>query len=152
MADIKYIDGTHTVVINTDATLANNVRAAADYANGTNLDLYADFFLVVTYSGSAPTAGTIVGELYVLPSDGAGSPAYPQGGSATVGTDVDPQKSLLRGVFESRSPSTSVAEILAVTGVPLAPRGNRIVFKNTSGRTFANTWELRMKTYRLQTV
>lgn len=153
MADIKYNDATaQTLVINKDASLANGSRAAGNYDNGTALDTHADFFLVVQYDGGPPTAGDTVAILWVLSADDTGTPAYPQGGDGSVGVDVDPQTTLLAGVFETRSPSVTVDEILLLKAVPLGPRENRVVLKNTSGQTFDSTWELRMKPYKMQVI
>lgn len=152
MANLAYQDGTaQTVVIDKNAALTDGSRAAGDYDNSSNGDLYADFFLVVQFDTTAPSAGETIAELYVLHADDSGTPAYPQGGDGTVGSNVDPQRTLMAGVFETRSPSISTDEVLLVSGVPISPRNMRVVIKNVSGQQFDLTWELRMKPYRLQT-
>ena len=153
MAEIKLLrDSVLTVVINDDATLANGVRAAADYDNSTEVDLGCDVYLQVQYDTTAPTAGDKIAELYVLPGDGEGTEVFPQGGDAGLGTDVDPQQILLVGIFESRSPSITVNEILCIPGVPLYGHANRFVIKNTSGQIFDLTWQVSIKPYKLQSV
>lgn len=151
MAEIKLLrDSALNVVIDDDATLATTVRAAGDYDNSAELDLGCDAYLQVQYDGTAPAAGDKVAELFLLPDDGAS--VFPEGGDAGLGTDVDPQAILQVGVFESRSPSITVNEILCIPGIPLHGHTNRFVIKNTSGQTFDSTWQLSIKPYKLQSV
>jgi len=153
MAEIKLLrNQPFTVVIDDDATLANTVRAAADYDNSVKQDLGCDVYLQVQWDGTAPTAGDKVAELYVLPSDGEGTEVFPEGGDAGLGTDVTPQAILLVGSFESRSPSITVNEILCIPGVPLYGHTNRFVILNTSLQTFDSTWQVSIKPYKLQSV
>ena len=128
-------------VIDDGTTLATGVRAAGDYNNDANKDLYCNVYLRVTYS-VAPVANAKAAELYVLPGDDAGPDTYPEGGDAGLGTNDTPQKIFLVGVFETINPSTSVEEQLALPGVPLHHSGNRFVILNTSLQTFAATWDL----------
>ena len=151
MADIKYKEGAaRTVVINDDAALANNTRAAADYNNDTLLDLFGDVFLVQQFDTTAPSAGDKTGELHILPGDNAATEKFPEGGDAGLGTDDDPQKIFLVGVFETINPSISVDETLGLPGIRLFMAGNRFVFKNVSGQQMDLTWQLDIHPYKLQ--
>lgn len=150
--NLQYQDGTGISTVITGGTLATGNRVAQPFDNTVNLDLYGDAFLTLHYDTSAPTAGTAIAELYLLPGNTVVTPSYPQGGDGSVGTNVDPQKVLLVGVFETRSPSTSVDEILAVVGIPLSPRLQRFVLKNISGQTFHTGFTLTLKPYKLQSV
>jgi len=153
MADLKLKEGAGTkIVINKDAALANGSRAAADYDNSTDLDPICDAILRVHYDTSAPAVGDSVAELYVLPSDGAATEVFPQGGDGTVGSNVDPQKTLMVGVFESRSPTTTTDEVLAIQAISLRPKSSRFVIKNISGKQFNLTWQLDIRPFRGQSV
>jgi len=153
MAEIKLLRNQPlTVVIDDNATLANTVRAAADYDNSVKLDLGCDIYLQVQYDATAPAAGDKIAELYILPGDGEVSEVFPEGGDAGLGTDVTPQAILLVGAFESRSPSITVDEILSIPGVPLYGHTNRFVILNTSGQIFDSTWQVSIKPYKLQSV
>ncbi|MFQ5765443.1 MAG: hypothetical protein ACE5GT_10975, partial [Rhodospirillales bacterium] len=143
MADIKYKEGAaRTVVIDDNVALANNTRAAADYNNDTLLDLFCDAFLKQQFDTTAPAAGDKTGELYILPGDNAATEVFPEGGDAGLGTNDDPQKIFLVGVFETINPSISVDETLGLPGVRLYMAGNRFVFKNVSGQQMDLTWQL----------
>ncbi len=153
VAEIKLLaDTVRTTVINKGVTLADTFRAAGDYDNSTELDLYCHAYLVLEFNTTAPSAGDSVAELYLLPGDGEVSEVFPEGGDASVGNDVDPQKSLLVGTFETRVPSITTVEELCVPGIPLSFEGNRFVIKNISGKVFEDTWEFRIKPYKLQSV
>jgi len=153
MAEIKLLrDTALQTVIDDGATLANNVRAAADYDNSAELDLSCDVYLQVQYDAGPPAAGDKIAELYILPGDGEGTEVFPDGGDAGLGADDTPQKVFLVGVFESINPSTTVNEILGLGGIPLYGEGNRFVLLNVSGQTFDATWELRIKPMKLQSV
>ncbi|KKL99850.1 hypothetical protein LCGC14_1810350, partial [marine sediment metagenome] len=52
------------IVINDNATLADTVRAAADYDNDTNKDTHCNVFLTVQWDGTAPSANVAIGDLY----------------------------------------------------------------------------------------
>lgn len=152
---LEYQDSTApTAVITTGGTLADQARTLGSYDNTVNLDLYADAFLTVQYDSSFPAAGVAVAELYMLPADSVGgSPNFPVGGDGTGGSaNVDPQKSLLVGVFETRNGSTSATETLAIIGIPLCPRTMRWVVKNISGKTMHQGLALKLKPYKLQGV
>lgn len=124
-------------------SLASNSRAISSAIdNGTGRDLYGDLELVVTY-GVAPAAGAKVAEIYLLPTvDGTN---YPEGS-----TSVTPQRALLVATFESRSPSTSVAERLVINGITLPPRNYKLLLVNTSGQAYASSGNtLKIKPYKL---
>jgi len=153
MAEIKLLrNSAFIVVIDDNATLADTVRAAADYDNSVKQDLGCDVYLQVQYDATAPAAGDKIAELYVLPGDGEGTEVFPEGGDAGLGTDVTPQAILLVGTFESRRPSLTVNEILCLPGVPLYGHTNRFVILNTSLQIFDLTWQLSIKPYKLQSV
>ena len=125
-------------------SLANGSRAiSAGVANGTELDLYGDLELVVQY-GTAPSAGTKIAEVYLLPTvDGTN---YPEGSAS-----LTPQKALLVATFESRNPSTTAVERLVVPGIPLPPRAFKLLLVNTSGQAYAASGNtLKIKRYKLQ--
>jgi hypothetical protein len=140
-------------VIDKNATLATTVRAAGDYDNDTDKAAFVDALLIVQYDGGPPTAGAVVAELCVLYGDGAASELFPNGGDGTVGANVAAQKSTLVGVFETRSPSTSVDERLIINDIPVRVGGtNRFVLTNTSGQTFDLTWQLNITKYKYTVV
>jgi hypothetical protein len=148
MAVLQYRDSSSTTDVITTGlnALTNNTTAVSLVMdNSTNLDLYADFELLVKYAGSTPSVGARIAELYVIPTiDGVN---YAEGVSGAV----DPQRTLLVGAFESRNPSTSAAERLIIPGISLPPRQFRVILKNTSGQTFASSDNtLKMRTYKLQ--
>jgi hypothetical protein len=151
MAEIKLLgDTTLQTVINDDATLADGARAAADYDNGTELDIWCIPYLEVQWNTTAPTSGDMVADLYILPGDNNGTPDYPEGGDAGLGTDDTPQAIFKVGAFESVNPSLTVNEILALRPILLYPQVNRFVLLNTSGQEFDLTWELRGMMYKVQ--
>jgi len=129
-------------VIDDNAALANNVRAAGDFDNDSNKDLYCNVFLKVQFDTTAPSAGFKIAELYVLPGDDAATELFPEGGDAGLGSDFTPQKIFLVGVFETIDPSITTDEELALAGVPLYHSGNRFVLLNTSAQQFDLTWQL----------
>jgi hypothetical protein len=126
------VSGVQTLFAATDLqSLANNTSVlstpAYDNSLAGKLDLLADFLLAIQYATGPPTAGTKVADLYLLPSaDGTNFPSA--GGSPSI-----PQKALFIGTFETRAPSTTVLEYLAVPGVPLPPLKLKVLLVNTSG-------------------
>ena len=143
MADLAPKKIGFTTAINDDAALSDGSRAAGDVTTGTKGNAsFADAYLTVQFNTTAPSAGTTIAELYLLPGDGEVSQDFPEGGDAGLGSNVDPQKSLLVGVFETRDPSISVDEILIVRGIPLGIGTDRFVLKNVSGQEFDLTWQL----------
>lgn len=153
MAENKLLrDSALAVVIDDNAALTNGTRAAGDYDNATELDMFCEAYLQVQYDAGPPAAGTRVADLYVLPGDGAGTQLYPDGGDAGLGQDDDPQADFFVGSFVSINPSLTVNELLGLPRIPLYGHGNRFVLKNTSGQTFDSTWELRIKPSKTQTV
>lgn len=153
MAEIKLLGDTSLVtIINDNATLSDGVRAAADYDNGTELDIWCIPYIEVQWNTTAPTAGDLIADLYVLPGDNGGTPDYPEGGDAGLGTDDTPQAIFKVGSFESVNPSITVDETLALLPFRLYPHVNRFVLLNTSGQEFDLTWELRGVMYKVQSV
>lgn len=130
-----------------DGLTNSSWTTSSAYNNTSNLDLYADFILAIAY-GTAPAAGTKVGELYLVPAvDGTNY--------ATQDANGQPQLSLLIGTFESRLPSTSVLEYLVINGVSIPPLNMKFAFKNTSGQTLKDnsiSKFLKMQPYQLQGV
>jgi len=147
MGAVTYTNRARAIVINDDASLATTVRAAADYDNDANKDLWCNVFLTVQFDSTAPSAGDKIAELYILPGDDAGTELFPDGGDAGLGTDDTPQKIFLVGAFETINPSITVDETLSLPGVPLYHSGNRFVFLNTSGQTMDSTWQLDIVPY-----
>src|SRR3990172_7967310 len=107
-ADIKLKGAARATVIDDNATLANNARAAGDYNNDTGLNLFCTAYLQVQYDAGPPAAGAEIARLYVLPGDDEGSEIFPDGGDAGLGTDDTPQQVFYVGSFESINPSTRV--------------------------------------------
>ena len=147
MGSVTYTNRARAIVINDNATLGNGVRAAADYDNDANKDLFCNVFLTVQFNTTPPTAGAAIGELYILPGDDAGTELFPEGGDAGLGTDDDPQGLYLVGTFETINPSITVDETLSLAGVPLYHSGNRFVYKNISGQEMDLTWQLDIVPY-----
>lgn len=137
-------------VINDNASLANNTRAAGDYDNGTARDLFAIAYLQVQFDTTAPTAGDIIGYLYNLPGDGEATEIFPEGGDAGLGSNFTPQGHFLVATFVTVDPSTTTDEVLGSLPFSLYPDNNRLVFENVSGQTMDLTWELRIKPFRYQ--
>ncbi|KKL52105.1 hypothetical protein LCGC14_2288820 [marine sediment metagenome] len=104
-------------------------------------ELWGDFELALTYA-VVPSAGTIVAEVALLVTvDGTNFPA----GSATL----DPQEFLIRYLFESRLPSTSVIERLIIPGVPAPARNFKAWLKNTAGQAYSSSGNtLKFKPYK----
>lgn len=148
MASIKWEDGTESDILTTDLnSLGNNARAISGVIdNDANLNLYADFQLEVQYDTAAPSAGTRIADLYLLPTvDGTN---YPEGSAS-----LTPQQSLHVGSFESRNPSISAIERLVLAGVALPPRDFKVLIVNVSGVTWETTGNvLSIRPYRLQVV
>ena len=143
MADLKPKRIGALLVINDNAALTDGSRAAGDATTGNKGNAsWADAYLTIQFDTTAPAAGSTIAELYVVPGDGDASQVFPEGGDAGLGSNVDPQKSLLVGVFETRDPSTSVDEILIIRGIQLGIGTDRFVIKNVSGQTFDLTWQL----------
>lgn len=154
MAEIKYLGDTTTqTVIDDNATLGTAARAAGDYDNGTELDLFAVAYLTNQYDATAPSAGDTAAYLYNLPGDGdVTTEVYPEGGDAAIGTDDDPQAIFLVATLVTVNPSITVDEVLASLPFQLYPDGNRFVLKNVSGQTFDLTWQLDIKPFKYQVV
>ena len=147
MGSVTYINRARVNVIDKNATLDNDVRAAADYDNDGNKDLACNVYLSVQWNTTAPTVDDRIAFLWVLPGDDEMTEVFPEGGDGTVGADDDPQAIFLAGVFVSVNPSITVDEQLVIPGVPLHHSGNRFVLKNTSGQQFDLTWDLDIVPY-----
>src|SRR6266496_1461181 len=123
------------------ATTGKAISAAID--NSTNLDLFDDLELAVTFA-TAPVAGTIV-EVYLLPSIDGGT-VYPDGGTA-----IDAQPTLYVGGFQVRAVNT--AQKLMLRGVALPPGLFKYLVKNTTGQAFPATGStLRRNPWQLKSV
>ena len=147
MGSVTYTNRARAIVINDNAALADDARAAADYDNDTNKDLACNVYLVVQWNTTAPTPDDRIAELWVLPGDDAGTEKFPEGGDAGLGTDDDPQQIFLVGVFVAVNPSNSVDETLCIPGVALYHSGNRFVLKNLGGQEMDETWQLDIVPY-----
>lgn len=111
-------------------SLANNASVAKAFtSNGTNLDLWADLLFALQYNSvTGISAGTKVADLYLMPQvDGTNYPT-------TAGSPAVPQKALYIGSLESRAPSTSALEYLALPGVAIPPYNFEILLANVSGQ------------------
>lgn len=156
MAKTKFLKEQLVTLLDTNATLANNVRKAALFDNSLAANaesLFADFFLTVSFDTTAPAAGDSVGNLSLLPSTDEATARFPTGGDGTVGGDFDPQGVFLVGTFEARNPGLDAStEILAIGGVALYQGEQRVVLKNVSGQTISLEWQLEAKIYKLEVV
>jgi hypothetical protein len=126
-------------------SLASSTGKAISSAidNSTNLDLFDDLQLTVTFA-SAPTAGTVV-ELYLLPSIDGGTD-YADGS-----TSVLAQSSLFVGGFAVRAVTTIQKMILR--GVALPPGLFKYQVQNTTNQAFpASGSTLERNPYQLQSV
>ena len=155
MAVIQYNDATaiHTCLnIATEGTTLNALtttsiaisNSTGDLDNGSDLDLWGDFELLVDIQVAIPV-GDKVAELYLVLSVDDTNFLTPND------TGDTPQAIFLVGVFESRDNITG-DQRMGITGVPLPPRKMRFVLKNVSGQTFGanNGHTLRIKPYKLQ--
>lgn len=116
-----------TTELNSLTTTGSAITGSA-IDNDTDLDIYADFELVITY-GTGPTAGSAI-ELYIVRTvDGTNfedasttGPIVPQGGFV--------------GAFILRSVTT--AQRMIIPGVPIPPRDFHVmVVAKTTGQTAA---------------
>lgn len=109
--------------------------------NSTNLDLYVDLLLQVTW-GSAPTAGNSC-DLYLIPSPD--NTTYADGGGA-----VAPAKNLYVGSFYVRAVTS--AQAMTLNNV-LIPQYYKLVLLNNSGQAMpASGSTLKYRQYSLQSV
>lgn len=124
-------------------SLGNGANAIASTAidNSTNLDLWDDLILNVTF-GSAPSAGGYI-SVYILPSlDGT---TYSDGGSG-----VNPDPGLLVGSFNPHAVTT--AQHIVLRQVPLPPGKFYYLIQNNSGQAFpASSSTLQRNPYHLTT-
>lgn len=132
---------TLTNAITTEAnSLANGSAAVGtDIDNTTNLDLWADFQLDVTF-GTNPTAGSSV-DLYLVPSiDGTNF-----ADSAVLPPTYQVGSFILRAV--------TTAQKVAVTGVRLTPGHWKTAIINNSGQSFpASGSTVKYRSYQLANV
>lgn len=149
MADLKLQAGVGATTLLSTAlnSLADAGRVLTNAIdNSTNLNLLMDLELAIAYTSSTPSAGTVVAEVYLVPSlDGTN---YAEGSGS-----VTSQASLLVATFETRNPSTSAAERLVAQGISIPTGSFKLLFINKSGRTLhasANT--LKYRTYKYQSV
>ena len=137
--------GTPASALSTELnSLATATASAAGTAqdNSSNLDLFADFMLAVTF-GTAPTAGSSV-DLYILPSVDGGT-TYSDTPAAT-----SPPKELLAGSFYVRA-VTSAQEI-ALPNVSI-PEKFKCCLINNAGQTMAASGNtLKYQSWHLQSV
>lgn len=113
--------------------------------NTSDLDIYADFELLLTYA-AAPPSGIKVCDLYIIPTlDGLNY--------ASASASVTPQRFLLVGAFESAAPDVSTPERLILTQITIPPREFRVLITNTAGQTWGATGNtLRMRKYKLESL
>lgn len=120
---------------------ASYTAAGSTIDNSTNLDLYADFLLQVTF-GSAPTAGSTV-DLYLVPSPD--NTTFADGGGA-----VAPASALKVGSFQLRAVTTAQAVVIFNV---LIPQYFKLVAFNGSGQAFpASGSTVKYRTFSLQSV
>lgn len=134
-------NGVLKVSSQTFSSTAGQFMTSGIYDNSKPCDPFADVALAITYA-SAPTAGTKVAELYILPTvDGTNY--------AAIDAQFQAQLSLLVATFESRNPSTTVLEYLIAPGISLPPGLFKWIVKNTSGQNFGATGNsLKMRPYK----
>lgn len=147
MADLKLKAGVSatdalTTGLDSLADAARAISGAID--NSTNLDLYMDLQLEIKYTSSAPSAGVIVAEVYLVPTvDGTN---YSEGSAS-----ITPQASRMVATFESRNGSTSNFEYLDTLGIPIPVGSFKLLLVNKSGKTLASSGNtLKYRTYKLQ--
>lgn len=143
MPDIKHKLGASGTLTMTglDGLIDGATVTSLALENDTDKHLTIDLMLKVRYTSSAPSAGTIVADLYLRPAlDGTNQATA--GGSPSI-----PQQAILVAQFEARNPSTSAFEYLAALHIPLPIGTYRLLLVNRSGRTFYTPGnELRYRT------
>jgi hypothetical protein len=125
LAAYRGVSSAMTTELNSLASSTGKAISSA-FDNSTNLDLFDDLQLTVTFA-SAPTAGTVV-ELYLLPSIDGGTD-YADGS-----TSVLPQSSLYVGGFAVRAVTT--IQKMIVRGVALPPGLFKYLVQNTTNQAF----------------
>jgi hypothetical protein len=148
MALLRYNDSTlmQTVFSTELNAIANNTRVLSDPLDNTfDLDVYADFELLVKYN-VVPPVGAKIAEIFIIPTvDGSN---YAEGS-----VSVQPQKYLIIGAYESVNPSISNFERLMLTNIVIPPRSFKILLRNTSGVDYAATGNtLKMKKFKLESI
>ena len=137
--------GTPTQALSTElnslaTATASSASAAQD--NSTNLDLYADFVLSVTF-GTAPTANNTV-DLYLLPSFDGGT-TYADAVVATAAA-----KNMLIGSFYVRNVNT--LQVMTISNVPIPEKFKVMVVNNTGQTMAASANTLKYQSWHLQSV
>ena len=122
-------------------SLANAAYSAASAAidNSTNLDLFADLILSVTY-GTAPSAGGTV-DLYLIPS--LDNTTYGDGGGA-----VAPPSTYFVGSFPLRAVTT--AQNIELLNIPLPQYYKLVAFNNAGQAMPASGSTIKYRQYSLQ--
>ncbi len=123
-------------------SLANGSYCTASAAidNSTNLDLFDQLELNVTYGVAPSTGGTV--DVFLLPSlDGTN---YPDGGGATA-----PAPENQVGSFTLRAVTT--AQRLSLRDIPIPPGLFKYVLKNSAGQAMAASGNtLKHRSYSMQ--
>lgn len=135
-------------VISTEANaLANNAACISSAAidNDSNLDIYADFELKVTF-GVAPTVDNVV-ELYLVRTIDAGTSFED---AITAATYIGPKEGFV-GAWALRAVTT--AQILIIPMIYLPPLDFKVFIGNKSAQAFPATGStVRMYAYKKQVV
>lgn len=108
-----------TTELNSMATATNSALSAA-YDNATNLFLYADWELAVTF-GTGPTNGTLVSLYIAARVDGTNYPRAHQSSSRCL------------GVWSCEN--TTSRQYLHIFNVPVPPENFKVFARNDSGQT-----------------
>lgn len=146
MADFELEKGTLATPIDTGSSLGNGDNTSAVWNNSDNVT-FVNAWLRVYFDTTAPSPGALIAELWYLPSDGEGTPDYPE----TDATD-NAQAALKVGVFETINPSLSTAESLVIRRIAVEPGNGTWLIHNISGQTFNSTWQLDLVPYKWVTV
>ncbi len=153
MSTIKELVGTaktNAITTGLDSLANGNTALSAAIDNSAGLDLFMDLSLSVKYTSSAPAAGVVAADAYLVPSIDGGT-TYAEGTAGTPG--VIPQGALYVGSFESRNGSTSTFENLVLNGIPIGPYNYKLLLVNKSGKTFTSSGNvLAYATYKFQSV
>lgn len=114
-----------TTELNALASGSYSAAGSTVQANRTDLNMYADFELAVTFA-SAPTVGNTV-DLYVIPK--VDNTNYADGGGA-----ITPPATYYAGSFVLRAVTT--AQRVAIMGASIPPDDFKLVALNSSGVAF----------------
>jgi hypothetical protein len=131
-----------TTDLNSLATGQSNLSAA--YDNGTNLYIWGDFELLVTF-GVAPTAGWMV-DMYLAPAVDGSNYADSSDGASPVTSGPN-----YIGGYPLRAVTS--AQRIVIRGIPLPPCSFKIMLVNNSGQSMAASGNtLKMLPYYMTTV